>query len=631
MTNQLPPKAARAPSATGPAIGLDRRVLGLSHGHATYAVLLLVLALRLIHFLYASHSPLTYQIGPDEDYYLRFGMDVALGSGGMTSEFAFMDPLYGYLLGSVVWLSGGSVFPMYVLQVLVDCATAYGLVLIGRELGQPRTGLVAALLYACLGPAMAFTMSLLKATWVAAFVCWWMYAALRMLRSGRPGAWITFGLYCGLGIALRSNLILLVAIGLVLVPWLHRRCMGGSMIAACRHGAWMLPGLALPLLLLAARNHAIDGRWSPLPSNGGVVLHQLYNPENPDSRSSAPSFVRYGHPSEIWRGYRAEAERRAGKSLTAGEIETAWRGEAQAYLLAHPVQDIRNSLRKLAEFSAYPEVPNNRSYQDERRFSPLLRWLPQPFGWLFALGLPGLVLVSVRDRRGLVLLAPVAMGLATIAVFFAEDRFRFAIVTPFVYAGAAWLAWLASALGRSRWRAAGMGILLSALLGAWSVWQARFIEPVAMDWQRIATGYLKMGERRKALDLLDEVARSQHDPVGLHEFRGLIALQDGAFEVARSELEAALAQRNNRHEVWHNYAVTLEALGERDAALVAELHAYQLQPRPEYTARIGALLQSLGRVDEARSVYQALRDDPDAGKWRAIAAGRLRRLPPPSR
>ncbi|MGH8061450.1 MAG: tetratricopeptide repeat protein [Pseudoxanthomonas sp.] len=597
-----------------------------------FTVLCLVLALRVVHLLSALRSPLTYQIGPDEDFYRRFGLDVAFGSGGMTPEFGFMDPLYGYLLGATIKL-GGSVFPMYLLQVAVDVGTAYALILIARELCRPRIGLLAALIYALLGPAMAFPVMLLKTTWVTGYVTWWIWLALRTFRSDRVLAWAGFGLYCGLGVALRANLILLSGLALLLIPWLQWRNQPVRVLV--QRSSLLLLGLALPLALLVARNVALADRWSPVPSNGGVVLHQLYNLENPRSLSGAPSFVRYGHPSEIRRAYVTEAERRAGHPLTAQQVDDYWRRQARDYLLSHPGQSLRNALRKLGEFSAYPEVPNNRSYQDERRFSPLLRVLPQPFGWLFALGVPGLLLLVYRDRRGWLVLAPVAMGLATIAVFFAEDRFRFNIVTPFVLGSALWLAWLLGLARTRRWRALLASVALSALLGAFSLWQAQRIAPTPMDWQRIANGYIRMGERIDARRFLNEVERDQPNAIGLHELRGVMAVQDQDYPLARRELEAAIAQRQDRHEVWHNYSLVLEHEGETELALAAEARAEALSPLPDYQFRMATLLEQLGRNADAARIYDVLVQNPpsqsDGKAWAAQAAARLRAISPPVR
>lgn len=65
------------------------------------------LALRVAHLSSALQSPLCYRPGADEDYYLRFGQAVATGVGQDSSEFTFMDPGYGYLLGLIL----GSQFP----------------------------------------------------------------------------------------------------------------------------------------------------------------------------------------------------------------------------------------------------------------------------------------------------------------------------------------------------------------------------------------------------------------------------------------------------------------------------------------------------------------------------------------
>ena len=58
------------------------------------ATLGLALLLRLVHLLSTPSNPLTYHPGPDEDYYIRFGLDVAQGQLGLTPDFIFMDPRF---------------------------------------------------------------------------------------------------------------------------------------------------------------------------------------------------------------------------------------------------------------------------------------------------------------------------------------------------------------------------------------------------------------------------------------------------------------------------------------------------------------------------------------------------------
>ena len=299
-------------------------------------VLALVLGLRVLHMTCALRSPLMFQPGPDEEFYLRFGQAVARGTGG-TPEFAFMDPAYGYFLGLIFKLLGTNLFVVYLVQVVLDTVTAFCIFLIGREFGRPRAGLLGALLYGLTCTAIYFSTTLLKATWVANFMTLWVLFSLILLRVRSVSSWLFFGVLCGYGIALRANLVLMAALSSVLLPWLSRvQSQRSIRETALRVGVFCV-GLTVPLALLSVRNAQISSTFSPLPNNGGVVLHHLYNPDNPKAALLLPKFVKYGTPSQIWRDYSREAERRAGHALTPHEVDQYWRSEAIGYIASHPV------------------------------------------------------------------------------------------------------------------------------------------------------------------------------------------------------------------------------------------------------------------------------------------------------
>lgn len=412
-------------------------------------ILGLALALRLAHISGAFQSPLHFQPGPDEEYYQGFGAAVAAGDGAADSaEFTFMDPGYGYLLGAVFKLFGVNLFAVYVLQALVDTATVYAVLVAGRLLGRPRAGLVAASLYALTSTAIMFCAATLKEVWVAGFLAWWIVGALALWRSDRRVAWVAFGVWCGLGVALRSTLaaFVLPALLLAVLPADGDRNRDGktgtrtgtrddvsreaSALPRRRRQRFMscalfMGGMVLSLLPWSLRNIHAYGSLSPLPHNGGIVLHQLYNADNPRATLWIPAFVNYSNPSDIWRGYAAEAERRAGHALSPRDVDGYWRDEALAFMQSHPRAVLTAVLTKSLMFLADTEVPNNRSSAEERLFSPVLAALPTPAAWLLSLGLAGLTCLILQDRRWPVVAAPIAMAWLTMAVFWAEDRFRF--------------------------------------------------------------------------------------------------------------------------------------------------------------------------------------------------------------
>jgi 4-amino-4-deoxy-L-arabinose transferase-like glycosyltransferase len=542
-------------------------------------VLLLAFAARLLHLGSALRSPLSFQPGPDEAFYAAFGRAVASG-GALDPVFAFMDPGYGYLLGAVYRLFGDGLFPVYLLQALVDTGTAALVYLIGRELGAPRAGLVGAGAYALTSSAILLATTLQKETWVAHFCAWFAFLAVRLVRDERRWPWVAFGVLCGVGVALRSNLLLAPAMACLLLPFAAAPGQPRRRVVA---SLWLLAvGLALPLLLLSARNASLSGTRSPLPNNGGVVLHQLYNASNPDSLSGAPPFVTHYHPVEIWRGYAAEARRRLGGQPTPHEVDRYWRGEALAYLRAHPGQALRNVVRKTGEFLAFQEVPNNRSMADERLFSPVLRWLPLPFGWLLAFGLPGLWLAWRRDRRAVLAAVPVVVAAATVAVFFAEDRFR-APAVPMLAVGVGLLAdRMLSWWARRDLRALALAMLAATAIGVASWLSSRHLPAPTVSWDRIAWGYIRMGRIGEAREVAETRLRARPGDATLLEALAYVAVAQGRDAEAIARYRAALAIRPASHVAHYNLARVLARAGRVDEALAEAREAARLSPQADY-------------------------------------------------
>ena len=132
-------------------------------------------------------------------------------------EFTFMDPAYGFILGAIFRLIGLNLFVVYLLQVLLDTATAYGILTIGR-LRRPARGFSERSLRAHghggddlhhaseggVGDRVPHLVGRRRAHThpVAALV-----------------DLVPFGCYCGLGVGLRSTLLLLGVAALFLPLW----------------------------------------------------------------------------------------------------------------------------------------------------------------------------------------------------------------------------------------------------------------------------------------------------------------------------------------------------------------------------------------------------------------------------
>ncbi len=558
-----------------------------------FAVLAFVLALRILHLTSALQSPLSYQPGPDEDYYQRFAEAVASGHGSDSPEFTFMDPAYGYLLGAVFKVAGVNVFLVYLLQALLDTATAWGILIAGRLLGRVRAGLYGALLYGVTSTAIMFSAALLKETCVASYLIWWVVAALSVYRSERRLAWLCLGALCGLGAALRSTLALLCALGLILPGLcLDRRSAAREARRWLAKSTLLAAGTALALVPWSMRNYHANGSLSPFPHNGGIVLHQVYNAGNPQSAIWTPPFVNYLHPSEIWRGYAAEANRRAGRVLSPPEVDRYWQAEALDFMREHPRQVLYDVARKNLIFLADTEVPNNRSSEEERMFSPVLALLPRPMAFLLGMGLAGLIWFALQDRRWPLLAAPILLSGFTFAVFWAEDRFRFHAAPVLALCSGLWLDGLLSAWRNRResrvpmrWQPAAAGVLAVLISSVSWALGSRF-PPPPVRWDHVVWGYIKMGRLTEARSSAEKAIVDQPDNGPVLEALGFLAAADGRYADAVKDLERAIDLRPRSYVAHYNLAKALLAVGDRTRAAAEARAAEQLNPSADTRALV---------------------------------------------
>jgi tetratricopeptide (TPR) repeat protein len=270
--------------------------------------------------------------------------------------------------------------------------------------------------------------------------------------------------------------------------------------------------------------------------------------------------------------------------LSPPEVDRYWRGQALTYMKEHPAEVLRGVLHKSLAFLSATEVPNNRFSAEERLFSPVLALLPAPATWLLALGLAGLVWLALEDRRWLIIAAPIFIAWLTMAVFWAEDRFRFH-ATPLLALCSGF--WIDSAVRHlkdvRRWQVPAF-VLLAALIAAVSLYLGSLNPPPAIRWDHIVWGYIKMGEIREARELAQRIAEEQPDNGPILEALGYTAAANRQYEEAAQDLERAIALRPRSHVAHSNLARAYLALGRRAEAAREAKIAIDLYPSPDYQA-----------------------------------------------
>ena len=573
--------------------------VSLKGKYPALAVLFLALVLRLAHLACVMGSPLTFEPGPEEADYLRFGEAVSAWLSRSAPEFAAMNAGYGFLLGGLFHLFDDNPFFVYLVQALADTATVAGVMITGRLVGRERAGLYGAALYAVTSTAIMFSATLTVDVWASAFATWWVVAALTVSRSRSAWGWAALGALSGLGAALESTLLWFVLFSLLL--------------PLIKPGSWQRFGLvAVGVILMLSpwswRNYQTYGAVSPLPSNTGIVLHELYNDRNPEGGSDVSGFAHFRYPIETWRADAAEAERRAGKQLSPAQINAYWWDEALHFMAAHPETVVADVLRKNLLWFGSSEVEAGRSVDDEKRFSPILRVIPQSGVWLLGIGLAGLLCL---DRRWLIVAAPIAAAWGTMLILLPDTRFRFQAASMLALAGGALIDRILRCWHDARHRRPiGIALVAAAAISVAAVIIGRGYPGLPTQAGRVAWGYINLGSLQQAWEIAERAAGDGPGDGESLQARGYLLIVQSKYAAATQDLQRAVALRPYSSRAHYTLARAYAINRRHELALAEAKIAVALDASPLHQALLHQLSDNGGGFKpQSRDPNQALLDE----------------------
>lgn len=379
------------------------------------------LAARLLHLaLYRSdfwlRTPLL-----DDNIFVAWS-DVIARGGWLARELGSFDfnPAYPYVLAALVKTVGRAPELVFGLQHLIGALVPVLLYRLSARLFNARAAAVAGAIAALYGPAFFFESRYLGELPIYFLNCAFLLALAGTKDSRAPGLrWVVAGLCLGFSALFRPTALALAAPA---ACW----CLASEprWAVAPRFAAFLL-AVWLPMLPFQLRNRVVDpaAGWGLTTASGGVNLFMGNNPES-NGFNQPPSFAS-GGPGEQYKDFKAEAERRLARPLSAREVSRYWSGRALEFMRARPRDAARLVLLKIGYFWNHREPPDNFFIAIFERFTklgpiPLLGW-----GLVAPLGLLGLLWSLPDWRRCWLLHAYVLCYLALNAAFLVLSRYRF--------------------------------------------------------------------------------------------------------------------------------------------------------------------------------------------------------------
>jgi len=569
-------------------------------------VLLAGLLLRVVYLGQAAAMPFFDNPVGDDVFYLKRASEILRGGFIPDRPFFYGSVLYPYFLAAVLWLPGGSLFLVGLLQAIAGTLLAYLISRIARRIYGGAAGMAAAVLAALYGPFAFLESDILGVIWglvaVAAGVLW----CLRIDAGGgvRLRYALLAGAAFGLSAAERPNLLLLIPLAVLWAAWPPGEGKGagpGSWRGA-KAGAALLVGAAIAFSPVILLNRAAAGRWVLLNTSRGINLYIGNSPgadgtyDEPWSKSDPQFTARYTYLQE---SSLMMASRLAGRALDQEEASAYWTGRALEFIRDHPLDFLKLTLRKAALLWNAAEIPNHLEFPFMKREAWGLRLMPVGFGAVAPLAAAGVAfaLFSRKRRRETWLLVLVACGAAaSVLPFFVAERYRAPMVPPLIaaagFGAVALFRAFRDAGSRRDWRL-GAALLPALALGA--------VSQLPLTHPDMSRGHW----------LLAQAYRAKGDLAG-----------------ARVEYEAAVAEAGEDGILLNNLARVYRAMGLRSEAESALRRAIQAAPGLAYPHKnLGLLFIEEGRKDEALEEIEAsLKLEPsDAEAFGALAALRAER------
>ena len=295
------------------------------------------------HALLAAQDPYLQLLRGDEGYYDDWAREIAAGALRRPVPF-FASPLLAYWLGALHALGLGSTRGVFLANAALGVGAVAFTFSAARRLAGPRAALAAAALVALGRVVLVHLATPDKTALVLCLTAAGLAAAAWALDAPGEGRrwprWLAAGAVAGLaGLGHPLALVLVPAAALAAAAAQGLRA-GALALAPC------LAGALLAVSPATLHNWLADGSLVLVSSSTGETLYNGNGAGNRTGLYQAPPFSGPTMAAEEG-GYHLEAERRAGRPMTAGETTAYWTGQALREMAAEPGLAAARILRRL--------------------------------------------------------------------------------------------------------------------------------------------------------------------------------------------------------------------------------------------------------------------------------------------
>ncbi len=519
----------------------------------------LALGLRLAVMVESRRLPFFDQPISDARIYFELAGRIAAGDWLLRGAGVFYQaPLYPYAIAPlrVLWSRDAALAVIRAVQI---GAATLALFALGRVSDERRSGigLAAAVLLALYAPAIFTDQLIAKESLGLALSVVLLVLLLGAAQRATAPRLLLAGFVLGLVALLRENALVLAP---AVAAWWLVFGDDTGWARRWRRVALFAAGVAVPLLVVTARNLAVGGSATPTTFQSGP---NFYIGNHAGATGSyAPLVTGRGDPAFERADAVAIAERSVGRALSPSEVSRFWWRQGFDFWRRSPAAALGLLGRKTLRLLGAYEVPDAEDFAVYREASSTLRALAVfgHFGVLFPLAMVGLVLGELPPRvRSLLVVWLLAAAASTVA-FYVLGRYRFLLLPPLAMLAGSGLVALPRAVRERRLArlAAAMTAGVAAALLANSQPPRG---PQGLSWVNVGVSWAMQGRFDEAEASYRRALTVEPDLFEAHLDLGNLELVLGRAAEALPHLVSATALAPGDAEAARQHGLALQQLG----------------------------------------------------------------------
>ena len=485
---------------------------------------LVALAVRMLVLSRFAVSPHFWPVSDDMRFYADWATRIAQGQ--WTDGQAFYGlPGYAFCLGALFFIGGVNPFMVGLIQVALEAMTSVLIFKIAKETvadlndndrgSTPMCiGVLASLGWIFFLPAQTFSTILMPSAWlVAAFwgCVWWL------VKARSPSAtwpWLGFGVFLGIVATMVATILFLIPLFLTAIV---------LRVASGEGFPKRLPKIILAAALLFIgvlagtspawmHNYFVAKDPVLLSAHGGL---NFWMGNNPDATGypKIPDGLSAGQEG-LLRDSITRAEEAAGHRLKRSEVSKFWSGKADGWVRENRGAWLALMGLKLRNFwnaFQYDDLSEITLLREGGVLTPGLS-----FGFVAALGLPGMLIAAWRLARARWVAAAVLLHMGALLPVFITERYRLCAVPGLLMFAAFVVVEIWRGLARSRWLAVIAMMAAIGLSTAFVSWPQRDPGLWALDPFNTGLKLLRAGETDRALQKLEAANRLAPNSAEVH-------------------------------------------------------------------------------------------------------------------